>query len=81
MKNKEATCISCKKSFCVCADSGIVSNPKTLKGAIAEIMDGMSDQIKLIQIRAKLCRVYHLALIEEGYSEDETLEICKYFQP
>lgn len=47
---------------------------------ISELMENMDLHIRVNLAKAKLCRAYYLQLIEEGFSNVEALELCKYFQ-
>ena len=72
------TCIICKQSPCKCENQA--PKKQGLKEAIAEILEGMEHQIKFAQIKARLCRAYYSELIKRGFSRDEALELCKYYQ-
>lgn len=74
------TCISCKNSPCNCTGRKKPPPQEDLKQAINEIIDSMPAQIKFIQIKAQLCRAYYNELLKQGFKENETLELCKYFQ-
>jgi len=48
--------------------------------AIANIVNDMENHLRLVFIRAKLCRAYYLGLEKEGFSESQALELCKEFK-
>jgi hypothetical protein len=48
--------------------------------AVSGIIKNMDLHISVQLTRAKLCRAYYLQLIKEGFTEQQALELCKYFQ-
>ena len=50
-----------------------------LKEALFQITNSMVEQIKITQIKAQLCHVYYTELLNQGFSDQEALELCKSF--
>ncbi len=45
-----------------------------------EIMKHMQEMTEFMLIKAKLCREYYLGLVDEGFTKQEALELCKHFK-
>jgi len=50
------------------------------RSAIESIKQNMIEQLELMNIKAKLCREYYQALIDEGFDKAEALQICQNFK-
>ena len=53
----------------------------TLKEGISEIRQNMEGYIEMEIIKAQLCREYYIELVNQGFTKDEALELCKYYKP
>ncbi len=53
---------------------------KEARSAIAGMAQNMDMHLGAIFVKAKLCRGYYMALIKEGFTEQEALELSKYFK-
>jgi len=53
--------------------------PDKFKEAVRAMKEQLSDQIEFQQLVAKLQRAKYVALIEEGFTPAEALELCKTF--
>lgn len=55
----------------------IETKPNEVRAALEEMKRGMDDQIKIIKLLAELRRAKYQAHIDQGFSEDQALELCK----
>lgn len=51
--------------------------PDNLKESLRELKSGFDAFAEYLQILAKLTRIKYRALIDEGFTEAEALELCK----
>ena len=54
---------------------------RLLKNALLLIADDIENLMQLQIYRAKLTKEYFDALVDEGFSKQEALELCKTFNP
>ena len=59
------------------APSEAEKNAHAFRESVAILKDTLSVQIEYTQLKAKLDRTRYVALIEEGFSEQQTLFLCK----
>lgn len=52
----------------------------TLREGLNEFYKNKNEILEHINIRAEMCREYYLGLLDQGFSENESLELCKYFK-
>lgn len=57
-----------------------MSDELGFKEAISEIRQNMSAHIEHNIIRGELCRAYYVELINQGFSKNEALTLCKDFK-
>lgn len=48
-----------------------------LAQSVKTLRDNLPAMMELKQLDAKLCRVKFLALVEQGFTEQQALELCK----
>jgi hypothetical protein len=53
------------------------SNIDANKQAVKDLLDILPERIKLLAIIAKMHKAKYDALIDEGFSKDQALELCK----
>ena len=51
--------------------------PSKLRLLLDDVISGMAEQEELIKIRAKMKRVEYDAYVEEGFTPEQALTLCK----
>lgn len=52
----------------------------TLREGLNEFYKNKNEILEHINIRAEMCREYYLGLLDQGFNENDALELCKYFK-
>lgn len=51
-----------------------------MASSIKAMMADLENFSQFMLIKARLCREYYVSLVDEGFTEEEALNLCKHFK-
>lgn len=52
----------------------------TFRQAVKNIVDNLPAHIEFQVVKAELCREYYIELLNQSFTKEEALELCKTFE-